>query len=178
MLAQGVPLLLAGDEVANNQNGNNNAYCQDNPIGWVDWSRLGQPGDDLSALVALLTALRRRFPQLRPRRWMQGHLPDGSFDVLWLTPNASEMSEQDWKFPEGRFLSYVLNSPRPGEGSLYIALNAATDAIAVKLPHLAENAQWSVVLDTAASPRTDKRFAPGATVQAAPRSVLVFAGLL
>jgi isoamylase len=178
MLAQGVPMLLAGDEVANSQNGNNNAYCQDNPTGWRDWSRLGQSGDDLSALVARLTALRRRFAQLRPRRWMQGHLPDGSFDILWLTPNASEMSEHDWKFPEGRFLSYLLNSPQPGQGPLYIVLNAATEAITITLPRLTENSQWSVVLDTATSPRTDKRFATGATMQAAPRSVLVLAGLV
>ena len=109
MLAQGVPLLLAGDEVGNSQNGNNNAYCQDNPIGWVDWSALGRDGDDMTALVAQL-ALRRRFPQLRPRRWVEGRRPDGSFGVLWLTPQATEMTEQDWNFPEGRFLSYVLGS--------------------------------------------------------------------
>ena len=72
MLAQGVPLLLAGDEVGNSQGGNNNAYCQDNPIGWVDWSALGREGEDMTALVAQLTELRRRFPQLRARRWVEG----------------------------------------------------------------------------------------------------------
>src|SRR6185295_11417229 len=93
MLAQGVPLLLAGDEVGNSQNGNNNAYCQDNPIGWVDWSALGSDQDDMSGLVSRLAELRRRFSQLRPRHWVEGHRPDGSFDVLWLTPQATEMTE-------------------------------------------------------------------------------------
>src|ERR1700745_1119875 len=65
LLAQGVPLILAGDEVGNTQNGNNNAYCQDNEVGWVDWSKRGQPGEDLSDVVAQLTAIRRRFRQLR-----------------------------------------------------------------------------------------------------------------
>src|SRR5437879_7709804 len=78
MLAQGVPLLLAGDEAANSQSGNNNAYCQDNPTGWVDWSALGGADDNI-ALVAQLTELRGRFPQLRPRRWVEGRRADGSF---------------------------------------------------------------------------------------------------
>ncbi len=175
-LAQGVPLLLAGDEVGNSQNGNNNAYCQDNSVGWVDWSALGNPGEDLSALVADLTALRRRFGQLRPRRWVDGRRTDGSFGVLWLTPKATEMAEDDWKFPEGRFLSYVLNSAEGGEAPLYIVLNAAPEAIAFTLPGLPEYGQWSMLLETAPSPRTGKQFASGTTMEAPPRSVLVFAG--
>ena len=64
LLAQGVPLMLAGDEVGNSQGGNNNAYCQDNEIGWVDWSKRGSD-DDMTDFVGDLTELRRRFPQLR-----------------------------------------------------------------------------------------------------------------
>ena len=78
LLAQGVPLMLAGDEVANSQGGNNNAYCQDNEIGWVDWSGLGREGDDLTALVAQLTQLRRDYPQLRGYNWLQGRREDGT----------------------------------------------------------------------------------------------------
>src|SRR5436305_15033836 len=63
LLAQGLPLILAGDEVGNTQSGNNNAYCQDNEIGWVGWEGLGREGDDLSDFVGHMTSLRTRFPQ-------------------------------------------------------------------------------------------------------------------
>jgi glycogen operon protein len=176
LLAQGVPLLLAGDEVGNSQNGNNNAYCQDNPIGWVDWSALGRDGEDMSALVAQLTALRRSFPQLRPRQWVEGRRADGSFGALWLTPRATEMTEQDWKFPEGRFLSYVLGPFQSGAPALYVVLNAAPEAIEFTLPALPGYERWTVVLESTASPRIDKGFTSGTTLQAQPRSVLAFAG--
>src|SRR5262249_38366905 len=109
MLAHGVPLLLAGHEGCNGQDGNNNAHCQDNEIGWTDWSKLGQDGEDMTALLARLAALRRRCPQLRPRYWVEGKRPDGSFGALWLTPEATEMNAQDWAFPDGKFLAYVLD---------------------------------------------------------------------
>jgi glycogen operon protein len=176
MLAHGVPLLLAGDEVGNSQNGNNNAYCQDNPTGWVDWSALGNPAEDMTDLVATLTDLRRRFSQLRPRRWVDGRRADGSFGALWLTPKATEMTEQDWKFPQGRFLAYVLGASGPETAPLYIVLNAATEEITLTLPSLAQGKEWTLRLDTAPNPRNGARLPAGATMQAAPRSVLIFAG--
>ena len=72
LLAQGVPLILAGDEVGNTQGGNNNAYCQDNEIGWIDWSKTGDEADDMIALIGQLTQLRRRFPQLQGRPGSRG----------------------------------------------------------------------------------------------------------
>src|SRR5262249_35965923 len=72
MVAQGVPLVLAGDEVGNSQGGNNNAYCQDNEVGWVDWSALGKDDEDMTGFVARVTTIRRRFPQIRTRRWVEG----------------------------------------------------------------------------------------------------------
>jgi glycogen operon protein len=178
MLAQGVPLILSGDEVGNSQNGNNNAYCQDNPTGWVDWSGLGRGGDDMVDLIGQLTELRRRFPQLRPRKWVDGRRADGSFGVLWLTPKATEMIEKDWQFPEGRFLSYVLSATEPTHAPLYIVLNAANEAIMFTFPTVVEHGQWSLLLETAASPRLGKQFAAGTTMQAQPRSILAFAGIL
>ena len=176
MLAQGVPLLLAGDEAGNSQNGNNNAYCQDNPIGWVDWSGLGREGEDLTDLLAQLADLRRRFPQLRPRRWVEGRRPDGSFGVLWFTPQASEMTEQDWKFPDGRFLSYVLAPVRQGDGALCIVLNATADAIDFTLPALPGYSRWTLLLETAPQARPGHEFPAHAKLQAPPRSVLAFSG--
>src|ERR1700742_73044 len=78
-LAQGVPLLLAGDEVGNSQNGNNNTYCQDDEIGWTHWGNLGGQ-DDMTGFVGELTQLRQRFSQLKPHRWGEGKRADGSYD--------------------------------------------------------------------------------------------------
>jgi len=175
MLAQGVPLLLAGDETGNSQNGNNNAYCQDNPTGWIDWSGLHH-ADDNTDLIAELTALRRRFAQLRPRRWVEGHRPDGSFGVLWLTPQASEMTEADWNFPEGRFLSYVLAPVEEGQSSLYIVLNTAVETIAFTLPQLDAYRRWMALLDTAAHVPSGQEFLSGSQLKAMPRSILAFSG--
>ena len=176
MLAQGIPLLLAGDEVGNSQGGNNNAYCQDNEIGWLDWSGLDHDGADLIALLALLNDLRRRFPQLRPRRWVEGRRADGSYGVLWLTPKGTEMTEADWNFPEGRFLSYVLGPPTRGKAPLYIVLNAAPQGIDFMLPKVPDAQRWRALLNTAVvAPDTQER-ASGAKLQAPARSVLVFSG--
>ena len=176
LLGQGVPHLLAGDEVGNSQGGNNNAYCQDNPIGWVEWSNLGRDGEDMSELIGQLTALRRRFPQLRPHRFVGGRQTDGSYGVLWLTPLATEMTEQDWNFPEGRFLAYALGPLQPGRPPLYIVLNAAPEPIEIRFPTLPECRRWSLQLITAAPGRDEQIFDSGAKWQAPARSVMVFAG--
>jgi isoamylase len=172
MLAQGVPLLLAGDEVGNSQGGNNNAYCQDNETGWIDWSGLGKGDDDMTDLVGRLTRLRRRFPQLTPRHWVHGKKGDGTFGVLWLTPKATEMTEPDWNFPEGRFLAYLLG-PAGEAPTLYIALNAAPEAIEVLLPELPRTAAWKLLLNTAEDEPAVTFFKSGAAMSAQPRSVIV-----
>jgi glycogen operon protein len=176
MLAQGVPLLLAGDEVGNSQRGNNNAYCQDNPIGWVDWSALGHEQEDMTELVARLAGLRRRFSQLRARRWVEGRRADASFGVRWLTPQATDMTEHDWNFPEGRFLSFVLAAREPQDAPLYVVLNAATETIEFTLPILAPNTRWTAALDTGIKLQLGKEFAAGSKLHAGPRSILAFAG--
>jgi glycogen operon protein len=176
-LAQGVPLLLAGDEAGNSQQGNNNAYCQDNEIGWVNWNGVGKDGDNLTDFVGKLTALRGRFPQLRSRQWIDGLLQtDGSSGALWLTPQANEMEEADWNFPEGRFLSYVLGPKEQGEPPLFIVLNAAPEPIEFTLPKLPEYTKWSCVLDTTTASEAPDSVASGKTAHAPPRSVLAFMG--
>jgi isoamylase len=176
LLAQGVPLILAGDEVGNSQGGNNNAYCQDNEIGWVDWSKAGDEVDDMTALIGQLTQLRQRFRQLQGGAWLKGRWPDGSYDVLWLTPEANEMTEHDWNFPNGRFLSYVLRPSGGEERPLYIVLNAAPEPIAFTLPTVPEGTHWVEALNTGAAPQKPHALRAGARLTVSGNSVLVFSG--
>ena len=176
MLAQGVPLLLAGDEVGNTQGGNNNAYCQDNEIGWVGWENLGDREDDLTDFIGHMAQLRQRFPQIRAQKWLDGRRADGSYGVLWLTPTADEMTEQDWAFPDGRFLAYVLGPCEDNDNPIFIVLNSAPAAIAFKLPKMPEYKHWRQVLNTADSALSIDILPSGSDLEAPPRSVLAFSG--
>jgi isoamylase len=100
-----------------------------------------------------------------PRRWL-----------LWLTPQAVEMVEQDWHFPEGRFLSYVLGPLRQRESPLYLVFNAAKETIEFTLPVLPEYTRWSMLLETAPQSRTGGEFTSGSKLEARPRSILAFSG--
>ncbi len=176
MLAQGVPLILAGDEVGNTQYGNNNAYCQDNDIGWVKWDGIGRDGDDLIDFIGHLASLRRDFPQLRSPRWIDGRRTDGSYGALWLKPDATEMTEHDWSFPEGRFLAFVLGPVEPDTAPIFIVLNAAPDAIPFTLPKMPDFRLWTQVLNTAETTQTAVEKESGAMMDAPARSVIAFAG--
>ncbi len=176
MLAQGVPLLLAGDEVGNSQGGNNNAYCQDNEIGWVDWSGFGKPDTDMSELVGRLAAMRRQFPQLTIRRWIDDWDHEGRYGVMWLTQQATEMKEADWHNVEGRFLAYVLGPVEADGVPLCIALNAAAEPIEFVLPTWPTNRGWRHLLDTTSSATHPGSLPPGTACRASAHSVQVFGG--
>jgi glycogen operon protein len=176
MLAQGVPHLLAGDEVANSQAGNNNAYCQDNEVGWVDWSGLGQRDQDLTDFIGQLSRLRRQFRQLRPRHWLMGKRLDGTHDVRWLTPSGSEMTNEDWMKPDGQFLSYVLGSAERDGVLLFVVLNAAQEPVDMVMPSPAGVTYWRLALTTVPERGTQLAdlYVAGATCQAPFCSVTVF----
>jgi glycogen operon protein len=176
LLAQGVPLILAGDEVGNTQSGNNNAYCQDNATGWIGWEGMGRQGSDLIDFIGHISEIRRRFPQIRAHRWLDGRRADGSYGVLWLTPAADDMKEQDWNFPEGRFLAYVLGPVERGQPPVFIVLNAAPEAIKFRLPKMPEYKSWRQLLNTADVKQTAADFPSGSETTAPSRSVLVFSG--
>jgi len=95
---------------------------------------------------------------------------------LWLTPSAEEMKESDWKFPEGRFLAYVLGPTEPGHAPIFIVLNAAPEEIAFELPKMPEYKHWQQVLNTADNVQATVDFTSGAHTKAPPRAVLAFAG--
>ncbi|BAT59640.1 glycogen debranching enzyme [Variibacter gotjawalensis] len=171
LLAHGMPLILAGDEVGNGQNGNNNAYCQDNEIGWVDWSKREDPDEDFTDMIGAFTAVRRRHQQLRSRHWLRGRNGNDKPDVLWLTPSATEMTEADWKFPEGRALAYLLAPQEGAPGPLFIVLNASGGPVDYKLPAWDDLKTWLPLAATNADVRVG---APGAVVSAPALSVTVF----
>jgi len=176
-LAQGVPLLLAGDEVGNSQQGNNNAYCQDNSVGWIDWSGLGRDGEDNTDFVAKLTALRRHYRQLQAQRWLNGREGNQPPEILWLTPQANEMKPEDWSFPEARFLAYVLAGLGEDGVPLFTVMNAGGESIEFVFPEFVDLENWSEILTTVpAQGDGGPQFHVGAKHQAPSRSIMVFEG--
>jgi glycogen operon protein len=148
LLAQGTPMLLAGDEVSNSQSGNNNAYCQDNATGWVGWDP--QPDEDFSALIHTLTSLRLQHAALRHERWFCGEdvvLPERS--VQWFAPSGRAMQPHDWhEHGQHAFACRIqsrADAQTPPEQWL-IVFNPETAALPFTLPPGA----WRVVLDSAA----------------------------
>ncbi len=111
VLAQGVPMLLAGDEMGRTQRGNNNAYCQDNELSWVDWQLAWLPDNrDLFEFTRHLIDLRNRHPALRRRHFFQGQRIHGTGvrDIIWLHPDASEISDDDWDHHHARSFGLYL----------------------------------------------------------------------
>jgi glycogen operon protein len=118
LLSQGVPMLLAGDEIGRTQGGNNNAYCQDNEISWLNWD-LRTEDFELFEFVRRLIRLRRRYSVFRSAEYFQGHpvLADGTKGIMWLGPDGHEMSTDAWLDPHARCLGVHLVRDRPAEPS-------------------------------------------------------------
>jgi glycogen operon protein len=164
LLAQGTPMLAAGDELGHSQHGNNNAYCQDNEISWIDW----QTADaSLAAFVARLTALRRELPALRQSRWLSDHLrADGRRDVDWRDPAGHEMTVARWHDTERHCLTVTI-APEDAEAVLLI-FNAEPRAHECVLPA----GRWRCVLDSS-DPAAAERNLHGPTIEAPAQSVLL-----
>jgi glycogen operon protein len=146
LLSQGVPMILAGDEVLRSQNGNNNAYCQDNALSWLDW-RLSPEASDMLRFVRELIALRKRHPSLRRRRFLTGRPSAGQEhpDVAW---HGERLHEPAWHDVGARLLAFTLAGERPGETRLHVVFNMDDCARAVALPGQ-EGLIWRRIVDTA-----------------------------
>ena len=158
--SQGVPMLLAGDERARTQGGNNNAYCQDNEVSWIDWSTAADPG--LLDFTRAILRIRREHPAFHREHFFSG-LPLGDGlrkDVTWLTSAGLEMSEAEWHDAGLRFIGLVFGDeiPRAGDPLLLIYLNAHAAPVAAHLP--AHQAGWEILVDTAANDETAAHAAP------------------
>ena len=158
-LSQGVPMLLAGDEMGRTQAGNNNAYCQDTPLSWLDWG-LAASAQDLLQFTETLAGLRRDHPVFRRRRFFRGHGPgDEQGDLIWLTPAGEEMTDADWGASYAKSLAVFLNGdaisepdPRGGkitDAKFLLLFNAHSNSLTFTLPEASYAAGWEVVIDTA-----------------------------
>jgi isoamylase len=157
LLSQGTPMLLAGDEFGRTQRGNNNAYCQDNEISWLDWSA-SDSGVPLQQFVRELTALRAKFPILRRRRFLTGQYDEeyGVKDVTWIAPSGEEMQQQDWSaeakcfgmLMDGRSQSQGLRE-RGTDATLLLVFNSHHEPADLTLPPCNGGSAWRLLIDTA-----------------------------
>ncbi|MEV4009450.1 glycogen debranching protein GlgX [Nonomuraea angiospora] len=157
-LSQGVPMLSHGDELGRTQRGNNNAYCQDNELAWVDWSML-HTEPELLEFVRALSKLRREHPVFQRRRFFHGRHPDdGKRDLVWLTPGGTEMTAGDWHIGYAKSLMVYLNGEaitEPGprgerivDDSFLLLINAHHENMSFTLPGEECGTGWVPVLDT------------------------------
>jgi glycogen operon protein len=172
MLSQGVPMLLAGDEFLRTQGGNNNAWCQDNEVSWVDWS-LAERNAGFSRFVREMIALRKRHPALRRRRFLRGS------DVIWhgVIPFKPDFSA--WS----RSLALVLvgrSTGREPDRDIYMAFNAWVEPLSFRIPPAPQGRPWRRAVDTAQASPLDivgldegPRVTAGSTYPVAPFSTVV-----
>ena len=184
LLSQGTPMLLAGDEFGRTQNGNNNAYCQDNEISWVHWNH-----DDreqrLISFVKKLTGLRHQFPILRRARFLSGEYNEdlGVKDVAWINTDGEEMRQDQWHDPNTRVFGMLLDGRaqetgirRRGElATLLIIFNPWQDVVKFKLPASTGGSAWTLRADTNFPDAVEEpQFDLGHVYEVTARSLLLF----
>jgi isoamylase len=182
-LSQGVPMLLAGDEMGNTQNGNNNAYCQDNNISWLDWARADQ---DLIDFTATLIQLRKSHSVFSRKHWFKGQpiRRSGLNDIAWFLPDGNEMTDDHWNTGFAKSLGIFLNgagihhhdenNKRVIDDSFYILFNAHSGPLEFKLPGEQYGGKWKKVIDTssvASEPKSN--YDPGDTVNVGERCIIL-----
>ncbi len=171
LFSQGVPMLLAGDEMGHTQQGNNNAYCQDNAISWLNWD-LKPQDKDLLEFTRRIIKLRKGHPLFRRRYFFQGRSIRGGEvkDIIWLNPDGAETSDEDWNQTFSRCLGMYFDGGKlletDGRGrlltddNLLLLTNAHHEEIDFTLPEFDEHSCWDVLLDTFDSTGTPKIFRP------------------
>ena len=161
LLSQGTPFLLAGDEFGRTQHGNNNAYCQDNELSWVDWQQAGQSGQALLAFTRALILLRKQHIVFRRQHFFSGHTIPGTdvMDVVWFNSDGTPRMVSDWAASEASFLGFMLNGEagdyhltaageRAHDVSALVAMNAGTEAVELWIPTCGLDSAWQIVVDT------------------------------
>ena len=180
LLSQGVPMLLGGDEIGRTQQGNNNAYCQDNEISWFDWSAVDQ---DLLEWTRRVAALRRDHPAFRRRRWFQGRRIRNIEDLAWFRPDGEPMTDDDWENGYARAVGVFFNGQAIASVDAYggrivdddfmVLLNASDAAIEWTIPDNPFARDWRVELDTNLLLEPGDPIAAGDVIKLVDRSTLV-----
>jgi len=150
-LSQGLPMLLAGDELGRTQGGNNNAYCHDDKIGWLDWD-IGERGETILAFAKLVTGLRAKHQALRYGRYLgRSDFPDNPRDMTWLTPEAKEMDGGDWEDGGARAFCMLIDAPPTADDDrdvVLLAFNGGADGVGLTLPESPLGKGWTRVVDS------------------------------
>ncbi|CAG9266864.1 Glycogen operon protein GlgX homolog [Paraburkholderia unamae] len=186
LLSQGTPMLLAGDEFGRTQRGNNNAYCQDNEVSWVDWEGIDDSGRALAEFVRKLTTLRHALPVLRRNRFLIGehNATLDVTDVEWLSPAGVPLESGQWDDTAMRCFGMLIDGRSQTSGimrlasdaTMLIVLNAYHDVVDFTLPSVPGNDQWSCLIDTNMPVRDElPDFEAGDIYQVTGRSLLLFA---
>jgi isoamylase len=159
VLSQGTPMILAGDEFGRTQQGNNNAYCQDNEISWIDWSHLSDAhAANLLEFTKSLVGLRKQYPILRRNRFLSGLWNErlGLKDATWIDPSGVEMKDGDWAISTARCFGVILDGRAPISGigrkgsdvTLLLIANAHYEPVKFKIPPTTGGKQWDPILGT------------------------------
>jgi isoamylase len=185
LLSQGTPMLLAGDEFARTQEGNNNAYCQDNEISWLNWN-IPEAGQSLTRFVQTLTGLRARYPILRRSRFLSGIYNEelGIKDITWINAAGREMDDNDWGEASMRCFGMLMDGRAQPSGirqrgtdiTLLTVMNAYHDVVVFTLPECPGGTEWERMIDTNLTEDVaPEAFPTGHGYEVTGRSLLLFA---
>jgi glycogen operon protein len=180
LLSEGVPLLLGGDEFARSQRGNNNAYCQDNELTWIDWRQVAENAD-LVDFTARLCRFREQHPVFRRRQFFRGAPAHGSSrdDLDWYRPDGEQMTPEHWGTPFARALTMALSGATGTSTTDFpflMMLNAWWEPLEFSVPEPLRNIPWQVEVDTAAPEAAGRPVDAWAPVTLTGRALLLLRG--
>ncbi len=184
LLSRGTPMVLAGDEFGRTQGGNNNAYCQDNEISWLNWE-IEEKGERIVRFVQRVAAIRHKYPVLHRTRWLtaQWNQEIDVKDVAWLTPTGPEMTDENWSDANARCMGVLLDGRAQPTGmhrrgvdqSLLLILNSHHDVVSFELPEVVGGLRWRRLIDTnQLDSEDDPTFEFASSYEVTGRSLLLF----
>ncbi|MDT8265932.1 glycogen debranching protein GlgX, partial [Roseomonas sp. DSM 102946] len=186
LLSQGTPMILAGDELGRTQEGNNNTYCQDNELNWVNWEGIGEDGEALINFTRKLLTLRKSLPILRRGRFLTGRVNEelDVKDVAWISPTGKPMEDHEWEDASARCLGMLLDGRARATGlhrpamdiTALLVANAHHDVVGFTLPQVVGGTTWHCLMDTNLPEGVEiESFDSGQEYLVTGRSALLFA---